>query len=138
MLVLERRERLGGACTLERPFADERFVISPCAYVLGLLDQRVIDDLELSAAACAGGSPTRTSGSRSTTAPRSASSSTTRAPRPTSSELGVSKADIDGYWAHQKLYDDVRKLLRKGERDAWEGERRPGPRSRRCSAAARR
>ena len=29
VLVLERRERLGGACTLERPFADDRFVISP-------------------------------------------------------------------------------------------------------------
>src|SRR6188474_3709651 len=47
VLVLERRERLGGACTLERPFADERFLISPCAYVLGLLDQPVIDDLDL-------------------------------------------------------------------------------------------
>ena len=47
VLVLERRERLGGACTLERPFADERFVISPCAYMLGLLDQTVIDDLDL-------------------------------------------------------------------------------------------
>ena len=42
MLVLERRERLGGACTLERPFADERFVVSPCAYVVGLLDELVI------------------------------------------------------------------------------------------------
>jgi phytoene dehydrogenase-like protein len=47
VLVLERAERLGGACTLERPFADERFVISPCAYVVGLLDPRVMDDLEL-------------------------------------------------------------------------------------------
>ena len=35
VLVLERRERLGGACTLERPFPDERFVVSPCAYVVG-------------------------------------------------------------------------------------------------------
>ena len=47
MLVLERRERLGGAATLERPFADERFVVSPCAYVVGLLDELVIDELEL-------------------------------------------------------------------------------------------
>ncbi|MGZ6645339.1 MAG: FAD-dependent oxidoreductase, partial [Solirubrobacteraceae bacterium] len=38
VLVLERRERLGGACTLERPFPDGRFVVSPCAYVVGLLD----------------------------------------------------------------------------------------------------
>ncbi len=47
VLVLERRERLGGAATLERPFADERFVVSPCAYVVGLLDELVIEELEL-------------------------------------------------------------------------------------------
>jgi len=35
VLVLERRERLGGAATLERPFADPGFVVSPCAYVVG-------------------------------------------------------------------------------------------------------
>ena len=38
VLVCERRERLGGAATLERPFADQRFVVSPCAYLVGLLD----------------------------------------------------------------------------------------------------
>ena len=27
VLVLERREQLGGACTLEQPFDDERFVV---------------------------------------------------------------------------------------------------------------
>ena len=47
VLVLERRERLGGACTLERPFADPDYVVSPCAYVVGLLDELVIDDLKL-------------------------------------------------------------------------------------------
>ena len=36
VLVLEARERLGGACTLERPFSDDRFVISPCAYRMDL------------------------------------------------------------------------------------------------------
>jgi len=30
-LVLERREQLGGACTLEQPFDDPRYLISPCA-----------------------------------------------------------------------------------------------------------
>ena len=49
VLVLERRERLGGACTLEQPFSDERFLVSPCAYVVGLLDQLVIDELDLPA-----------------------------------------------------------------------------------------
>src|SRR5213592_3223204 len=47
VLVLERRERLGGAATLERPFADERFICSPCAYVIGLLDREVIAELGL-------------------------------------------------------------------------------------------
>ena len=47
VLVLERSERIGGACTLERPFADERFVVSPCAYVVGLLDRVVIEELQL-------------------------------------------------------------------------------------------
>ncbi len=47
VLVLERRERLGGACTLERPFPDPRYVVSPCAYVVGLLDPVVIDELDL-------------------------------------------------------------------------------------------
>ena len=47
VLVCERRDRLGGAATLERPFADERFVVSPCAYLVGLLDDVVISELEL-------------------------------------------------------------------------------------------
>src|ERR687887_383263 len=47
VLVLERREQLGGACTLERPFADQRYVVSPCAYVVGLLDRRVVSELQL-------------------------------------------------------------------------------------------
>src|ERR671936_1151834 len=47
VLVLERRERLGGAATLERPFADPGFRISPCAYVVGLLDEVVIRELDL-------------------------------------------------------------------------------------------
>ena len=47
MLVCERRERLGGAATLERPFADQRYVVSPCAYLVGLLDEVVISELEL-------------------------------------------------------------------------------------------
>jgi phytoene dehydrogenase-like protein len=47
VLVCERRERLGGAATLERPFADRRFVVSPCAYLVGLLDEAVIAELAL-------------------------------------------------------------------------------------------
>ena len=47
VLVLERRDQVGGACTLERPFSDPRFVISPCAYLVGLLHPLVIEELEL-------------------------------------------------------------------------------------------
>jgi phytoene dehydrogenase-like protein len=47
VLVLERAARLGGACTLERPFPDPRYLISPCAYVVGLLDEGVARELGL-------------------------------------------------------------------------------------------
>src|SRR5918996_4410977 len=46
VLVLERRERLGGACTLEPSFGGE-YEVSPCAYVVGLLDPGVVAELEL-------------------------------------------------------------------------------------------
>ncbi|MDX1449878.1 MAG: NAD(P)/FAD-dependent oxidoreductase [Acidimicrobiia bacterium] len=45
VLVLERRDRLGGAATLEEMWPG--YVISPCAYLAGLFHQRVIDDLGL-------------------------------------------------------------------------------------------
>src|ERR1700694_2704569 len=47
VLVLEKRHELGGACTMGRPFAYLRFIISPCAYLVGLLDPRIIDELNL-------------------------------------------------------------------------------------------
>jgi len=45
VLVLERRDRIGGAATLEEMWPG--YVISPCAYLAGLLHDRVIDDLDL-------------------------------------------------------------------------------------------
>lgn len=45
VLVLEARERIGGACTLEDTWPGYR--VSPCAYVVGLLHPMVIEDLEL-------------------------------------------------------------------------------------------
>jgi phytoene dehydrogenase-like protein len=47
VLVLERRERLGGACTLEQPFPDPGYLVSPCAYAVGLLDELVVRELDL-------------------------------------------------------------------------------------------
>lgn len=45
VLVLESRERVGGACTIEEPFPDVH--MSPCAYLAGLLHPLVISELEL-------------------------------------------------------------------------------------------
>lgn len=47
VLVLEARERIGGACTLEEPWPG--FVVSPCAYLCGLLHPLVIEELDLPA-----------------------------------------------------------------------------------------
>ena len=122
VLVLERRDRLGGAATLERPFADQRFVCSPCAYVVGLLDPKVIAELGL-----------RERGLRYWLAdpdmwiPFEDGTSFAEWQDDTRTQasleaLGVSKADIDGYWAYNKLFRDIRIALRHGERDAWEGD----------------
>ena len=43
VLVLEARERVGGACTLEETWPG--FLVSPCAYLAGLLHPLVIDEL---------------------------------------------------------------------------------------------
>src|SRR5690606_15647311 len=45
VLVLEARDRVGGACTLEEPWPRVR--MSPCAYVAGLLHPLVIRELDL-------------------------------------------------------------------------------------------
>jgi phytoene dehydrogenase-like protein len=45
VLVLEARDRVGGACTLEEPWPGVR--VSPCAYVAGLLHPLVVDELDL-------------------------------------------------------------------------------------------
>lgn len=47
VLVLESRQRVGGACTLEEPWPG--YIVSPCAYITGLLHPRVIRELNLPA-----------------------------------------------------------------------------------------
>ncbi len=47
VLVLEARERVGGACTLEETWPG--FTVSPCAYLCGLLHPVVIEELNLGA-----------------------------------------------------------------------------------------
>jgi phytoene dehydrogenase-like protein len=45
VLVLESRQRVGGACTIEEPFPGVR--MSPCAYLAGLLHPEVVSELKL-------------------------------------------------------------------------------------------
>jgi phytoene dehydrogenase-like protein len=47
VLVLESRERIGGACTIEEPWPGVR--VSPCAYLAGLLHPLVVEELDLPA-----------------------------------------------------------------------------------------
>lgn len=47
VLVLESRDRVGGACTIEEPFPGVR--MSPCAYLAGLLHPLVVAELNLPA-----------------------------------------------------------------------------------------
>lgn len=48
VLVLERSERIGGACTLKKWTTPKgELVISPCAYLASLLHPVVIEELEL-------------------------------------------------------------------------------------------
>jgi len=122
VLVLEARPRLGGACTLERPFENPGFVVSPCAYVVGLLDQVVIDELRLRerglevyvadpnlwAPLPGGGSFAQWLDDSRTQANLDA--------------LGVSSADQKGYWAYEEIFDEMRRRLRTGQRDTWIGD----------------
>ena len=47
VLVLEARERVGGACTLESIWGGVK--MSPCAYLVGLLHPLVVDELKMRA-----------------------------------------------------------------------------------------
>jgi phytoene dehydrogenase-like protein len=122
VLVLERRERLGGACTLEQPFEDERFVVSPCAYVVGLLDELVIEELDL-----------RRRGYRVTPAdpnlwcpfPDGTAFAQFLDDEDTAAHMrenGFSEADIRGALAYEETFDRIRRLLRAGPAgDLWRG-----------------
>jgi phytoene dehydrogenase-like protein len=122
VLVLERRERLGGACTLEQPFEDERFLVSPCAYVVGLLDDLVVRELDLAA-----------HGYRVVTAdpnlwcpfPDGSSFGLFLDDDDTAAHMrenGFSEEDIRGALAYEDTFDRIRLLLRQGEAgDTWVG-----------------
>lgn len=121
-LVLERRDRLGGACSLERPFADPGFVVSPCAYLVGLLHPLVIDELGLAARGyrvfpCDPSQWTPFLDGTSLTEWKDAD-------RTTASVRELSPGDVDGYLAYQDVYHRIRRALRSLDpaKDTWVGD----------------
>jgi phytoene dehydrogenase-like protein len=122
VLVLERRERLGGACTLERPFADQRYIVSPCAYVVGLLDRGVIDELRLyqrglKVFVCDPDIWVPFEDGTSLHLWLDAART-----RQSLAALRVSAKDVAGYFAYAGVFDEIRKRLRHGPRDTWRGD----------------
>jgi phytoene dehydrogenase-like protein len=121
-LVLERRERLGGACTLEQPFEDPRYLISPCAYVVGLLDEVVVRELELERRGyrvfvcdpnlwC----PLPDGRSIAVFCDRNRTAEHLRA-------AGFANSDVRGMVAYEELFARLRQLLRRGPLgDTWQG-----------------
>jgi phytoene dehydrogenase-like protein len=122
VLVLERRERVGGACTSERPFPDPRYVISPCAYLVGLLHPLVIDELGLAAHGyrvhlCDPSQWSPFLDGRSLTEWRDPG-------RTAESVRRISPSDVEGFLAYQGVYTRLRSRLRSPDpaRDAWVGD----------------
>jgi len=122
VVVLERRERLGGACTLEQPFADPRYLISPCAYVVGLLDPLVIEELQLArhGYSVVAADPNLWCPFADGTAFAEYLDDRRTAAKMRAS--GFSEADVRGLLAYEDLFDRIRLALRHGPAgDAWLG-----------------
>ncbi|HLY83600.1 MAG TPA: FAD-dependent oxidoreductase, partial [Acidimicrobiales bacterium] len=122
VLVLERRDRLGGACTLEQPFSDPRYLVSPCAYLVGLLHPLVIDELGL-----AGRGYRVHLAEPSQWSPFLDGSSFTDSKderRTASSVRELSPGDVDGFFAYQDVYARIRRRLRSRDpaADTWVGD----------------
>ena len=120
VLVLERRDRVGGACTIENPFDEEGWRVSPCAYLVGLLHPLVVEELGLRGRGyqvqvvdphlwCP--FEDGTSISLWEDAERSAAAVSELAP-----------GDVEGYRRYGDLFDRIRRDLRAGDRDVWVGE----------------
>ena len=122
VLVLERREQIGGACTLEQPFADPDWLVSPCAYLVGLLHPLVVHELDLARHGyrvqradphlwC----PFEDGTSIALWDDRERSAAAVAA---------LSPADVDGYLAYSDLFTRIRRALRdrQPERDTWPGD----------------
>jgi phytoene dehydrogenase-like protein len=120
VLVLERRDHLGGACTLEEPFPEPGWRISPCAYLVGLLHPLIVDELGL-----------RDRGYQVRVVdphlwcPFSDGTSIALWEDEEASAAAVARlapGDVDGYRDYNALFGRIRQKLRAGDRDVWVGE----------------
>jgi phytoene dehydrogenase-like protein len=116
VVVLERRDRLGGAATLEEMWPG--YIVSPCAYLAGLFHQRVIDDLGLRSHGLeiVMGDPTYF-------APFDDGHSFTAwadDQKTADSIRAFAPQDVEGHFARQRLFDSLREALRPfGDEDLW-------------------
>lgn len=120
VLVVERRDRVGGACTIEEPFSEPGWRVSPCAYLVGLLHPLVVEELGL-----------RARGYRVHVVdphlwcPFEDGSSVALWEDPQRSAAAVAElapGDVDGYLRYSQLFARIRRVLREGDRDVWVGE----------------
>jgi phytoene dehydrogenase-like protein len=121
VLVLERRDQLGGACTLEQPFADERYVMSPCAYLVGMLHPLVIEELDLARYGYRTFvvDPTQWTPFEDGSALYQWHDEAKTA----ASVEELSPGDVDGFLAYEALFDRIRERLRRGPLgDTWIGD----------------
>lgn len=120
VLLLERREQLGGACTLEQPFAEPGYLVSPCAYLVGLLHPLVVDELGL-----------RERGYRvHVVDPHlwcpfedgTAIALWNDSDRSARAVERLAPGDVEGFARYEALFARLRNLLRNGARDTWLGD----------------
>lgn len=119
VLVLEARAQLGGAATLQRPFADPDYLISPCAYLVGLLHPLVVSELELRRH---GFDLALLDPSLWCPFPDGSSVAVWADTERTAAAIGeLAPADVPGYLAYEALFERIRRALRTGARDTWVG-----------------